>query len=156
MLIHLSKLLKALIVSWLIFSSFQGYSQAETSRWKAFFQLGLAMPESMAYEAPQEVKSVNFPNITLGVQHQFKALWGLRLDYQYNRFKSSDQSPEFKTNLSRLNAQLIFDSAPLKILPKYFSIVAHMGPGYTFMKPLGQYKDYKKGFFNLLGGLEFH
>jgi hypothetical protein len=44
----------------------------------------------------------------------------------------------------------------LTFLPERLGVVGHAGPGYTFVKPLGDYTDNNLSFFNVIAGIEFH
>lgn len=133
------------------------YSQDDTSTWKAQIAFGFNYPDIDGFVEGFEAKPLNFPTINLGVQHMFSRNLGAKLDFGYNRFSNVDGSPEFKTNYSRINAQLVYDvTNKLPFLPPVISIVGHIGPGLSFIKPLGNYGDNKHSFFNTLAGLEIH
>jgi len=87
----------------------------------------------------------------------FNQQFGAKLDYGYNRIINTDNTPEFKVNYSRINAQLVYDAKnTFLFLPEQINIVGHVGPGMTFIKPLAGYSDNKLSFFNVMAGLEFH
>ena len=87
----------------------------------------------------------------------FSRQLGAKLDFGFNRLAQADNSPEFKVNYSRINAQLVYDSSSLlTFMPQNMLIVAHAGPGFTFTKPLGDYTDNKSSFLNTMAGIEFH
>ena len=52
--------------------------------------------------------------------------------------------------------QAVYDLGNLIRLPQNYAIMAHAGPGFTFVKPLGDYTDNKESFLNAMAGLEFH
>ncbi len=134
-----------------------GYAQSEMSKWKFQMSFGINFPENTGFINPYEPKPLNFPTINLGVQHMFKEDMGLRLDLGYNRFTNADNTPEFKTNYTRLNTQFVYDATKsINFLPPYTGVVAHIGPGLTFMKPLGNFTGNKEMYLNLMGGIEFH
>ncbi|MCK7589119.1 outer membrane beta-barrel protein [Subsaxibacter sp. CAU 1640] len=133
-----------------------GFSQNAKSVLKAQIAIGVNSPSSSGFVAPFEAKPINFPTVNLGVQYMFKEQLGAKFDFGFNRFSNSDESPEFKNNYSRLNLQFVYDATPLNFLPPRIGLVAHAGPGYTFLKPLGNYTDNKHSFLNLMGGLEIH
>ena len=137
--------------------SFVVFSQSETSKWKFQIGFGTNFPENTGFVNPYEPKSVNFPTVNLGVQHMFTSELGAKLDLGYNRISNIDNTPEFKTNYTRLNVQFIYDATQnLDFLPPHFGIVAHVGPGISFMKPLGNFTDNKQTYANLLAGIEIH
>jgi hypothetical protein len=137
--------------------SFFGFSQSETSKWKIQFAVGINSPSSSGFVDGFEAKPINFPSINLGVQHMFKRQFGAKLDFGYNRFSSTDSSPEFKTNYTRINAQFIYDPTPIiTFLPVGFGVVAHAGPGFSMIKPLGIYTENSTSFLNVMAGIEFH
>ncbi|WP_426432319.1 cell envelope biogenesis protein OmpA [Winogradskyella sp. HB-48] len=136
------------------------YSNAQfkdTSKWKALFAVGFNYPTTDGFVDGTYAQSVNFPTVNIGVQHMFKRTYGVKLDYGFNRFKNDDGSPEFKINYSRINAQFVFDPTEyLGFLPPRLRTILHVGPGFSFAKPLGNLGDNKQSYLNLLGGLELH
>ncbi len=113
------------------FVSFLGFSQVDTSTLKA--------------------------QIALGVQYMFKSVLGVKLDFGYNRFSNVNNTPEFKVNYSRLNTQLVYDTKGIfGILPQRIEVFAHAGPGFSMVKPLGNYPENKTSYLNIMTGLEFH
>ncbi len=140
------------------FITHHGHAQfKDTSKWKALFALGINSPSANGLVEGTEAQSLNFPTVNLGVQHMFKKQFGVKLDYGFNRFKLNDISPEVKINYSRINAQFVFDPTDyISFLPNRIRTVLHVGPGYSFVKPLGSLGDNKQSYLNLLGGLEVH
>jgi len=134
-----------------------GYSQRDTERWKAQLALGVSSPSQSGFVEDFEGKSVNFPTINIGIQHMFKRQLGAKLDYGFNRISNEDHSPEFKLNYTRINLQAIYDPTKnLTFLPQRMGVVAHAGPGYTFIKPLGDFTQNDTSFFNAIAGIEWH
>lgn len=124
---------------------------------KAQISLGVNSPSSSGFVETFEAKPINFPTVNLGVQYMFKEQLGAKFDFGFNRFSNSDDSPEFKDNYSRLNLQVVYDTGSAwGLLPRRIGVVGHAGPGYTFVKPLGNYADNKLSFLNLMAGIEFH
>lgn len=137
--------------------SVSALSQHDTSKWKAQIAFGFNYPDVDGFVSGFEAKAINFPTINLGVQHMFTQSWGAKLDYGFNRFSNADDSAEFKTNYARVNAQLVYDAtSDFKFLPVGMGLVAHIGPGMSFIKPLGNYGDNKHAFFNAMSGAELH
>jgi hypothetical protein len=133
------------------------FGQRETNKWKAQLALGANSPSQSGFVEGFQGKSLNFPTINLGIQNMFKKQFGAKLDFGFNRISNDDSSPEFKLNYSRINAQLVFDPTySLDFLPQRTGLVLHAGPGYSFVKPLGNYSDNNTSFFNVMGGLEVH
>ncbi|WP_460217715.1 outer membrane beta-barrel protein [Psychroserpens sp. MEBiC05023] len=133
------------------------YAQRDTNKWKAQIALGVNSPSQSGFVEGFQSKSVNFPTVNLGIQHMFKPQLGAKLDFGYNRFSSDDASIEFKANYTRLNAQIVYDpTESISFLPQRIGLVAHAGPGYSFVKPLGNFGGNKTSFFNLMTGLEIH
>ena len=151
-------LIKYLLLFSVLFAT--GISNAQfkdTSKWKALFALGFNYPTTDGFVNGTYAKPVNFPTVNLGVQRMFKNTYGVKLDYGFNRFKSDDESPEFKLNYSRINAQFVFDpSSYIGFLPRRIRTILHAGPGISFAKPLGNLGNNKQTYLNLLGGLEVH
>jgi hypothetical protein len=133
------------------------FGQRETNKWKAQLALGANSPSQSGFVEGFQGKSLNFPTVNLGIQNMFKKQFGVKLDFGFNRISNDDSSPEFKLNYSRINAQLVFDPTySLYFLPQRMGIVLHAGPGYSFVKPLGNYSGNNTSFFNVMGGLEIH
>lgn len=131
-------------------------SQNAKNKIKAQIAVGANSPSTNGFVPPFEAKSINLPTVNLGVQYMFKEQMGAKFDFGFNRFSNSDDSPEFKTNYSRLNIQFVYDATPLGFLPSRVGLIAHAGPGYTFLKPLGNFVDNKNSFLNVMGGIEVH
>ncbi len=133
------------------------YSQTETSKWKVQIAFGFNYPDVDGFVPGFEAKPVNFPTINLGVQYMFTQNMGAKLAYGYNRFSNADDSAEFKTNYGRINAQYVYDATrDIRFLPPSIGLVGYVGPGMSFIKPLGTYGDNKHSFFNAMAGVEFH
>lgn len=140
-----------------LFVSILGFSQAETSKWKAQISLGVNNPSTSGFVSGFEAKTINFPTINLGLQHMFRRQFGAKLDFGYNRIAHNTDSPYFKVNYSRINAQFIYDPTPVfTFLPVGMGVVAHAGPGFSMIKPLGEYGENKTSFLNVMAGIEFH
>jgi OOP family OmpA-OmpF porin len=145
-----------LLLSFVFFTTIT-FSQNQTSIWKGQFAFGANFPSSNGFVENFEANSLNFPTIHLGIQNMFKPKFGAKLDYGFNRISSSDSSPEFKLNYSRINAQLVYDpNSAITFLPRNIGIIAHGGPGMSFIKPLGNFSNNKLSFFNVMAGVEFH
>lgn len=131
-------------------------SQNAKSVLKAQVSLGLNSPSASGFVESFEAKPINFPTVNIGVQYKFKEQFGAKFDYGFNRFSHDGDSPEFKVNYSRVNLQFVYDATTLGFLPERIGLVAHAGPGYTFVKPLDAYSGNKLSFLNLMAGLEIH
>ena len=148
---------KYLVVVLFVFSVINLFAQRETNKWKAQLALGFNSPSQSGFVEGFQAKSMNFPTVNLGIQNMFSEQFGAKLDYSFNRISSEDNTPEFKLNYSRVNAQLVFDPTnSIDFLPTRMGFVLHAGPGYSFVKPLGNYVDNNISFFNVMGGLELH
>ena len=133
------------------------FGQSDINKWKVQIAFGINYPDVDGFVKGFEAKPVNFPTINLGVQNMFAKNIGAKLDLGYNRFSNAEASAEFKTNYTRINVQLVYDSTKdLIFLPSSIGLVGHFGPGLSFIKPLGNYKDNNHSFFNALAGLEIH
>jgi OOP family OmpA-OmpF porin len=132
------------------------FSQSDTSTFKAQFALGINSPSSNGFVSNFEANTINFPSINLGLQYMFKPLFGIKLDLGYNRFSSTEYSPEFKTNYTRINAQLVYNASNLLGLHSNLGTFLHTGPGVSMIKPLGDYGENKTTFLNAMAGVEFH
>lgn len=140
-----------------LFIAVDGFGQSEASRWKGQFAIGVNSPNSSGFVPGFEAKPVNFPTIHLGIQRMFKPQYGVKLDYGFNRIANNSDSPYFKINYSRINAQFVYDATTLMtFLPTHIGIVGHAGPGMSFIKPLSDYANNKNTFFNVMAGIEFH
>ncbi|REG89739.1 cell envelope biogenesis protein OmpA [Winogradskyella sediminis] len=142
----------------ILFITFKSEAQLkDTAKWKALFAVGVNYPTTDGFVKGSYAQSLNFPTVNLGIQHMLKRQYGIKLDLGFNRFKNDDETPEFKINYTRVNAQFVYDPTDLiGILPMRLRTVAHAGPGVSFVKPLGTLGDNKQTFMNLLGGLEFN
>ena len=136
--------------------SYLSFAQSDTSTFKAQFALGVNSPSNSGFVDGFEANGVNFPTINLGLQYMFKPLIGAKLDLGYNRFSSAENSVEFKTNYTRVNAQLVYNASNLLGLYNNIVVFAHAGPGISMIKPLGNYGDNKTTYLNAMAGLEFH
>ncbi|MEM6516982.1 MAG: cell envelope biogenesis protein OmpA [Bacteroidota bacterium] len=152
-----NRLYKSVLLLVMLGFTILGFSQKETNIWKAQVALGVNMPSQSGFVTGFEAKPINFPTVHLGVQKMFKRQIGAKLDFGFNRFSSSDESIEFKTNYTRINAQFVYDpTESIPFIPMRMGLVAHAGPGYSFISPLGNFSDNNLGFFNLMAGTEFH
>ncbi|MCK5402417.1 MAG: cell envelope biogenesis protein OmpA [Flavobacteriaceae bacterium] len=134
-----------------------GYTQSDTSKWKLQLAFGFNYPNVDGFVTGFEAKPINFPTINLGVQHMFTKTKGVKLDFGYNRFSNTDNSAEFKTNYSRINAQFVYDATTVfGFLPTQIGLVGHIGPGFSTVKPLGSFGDNKTSFLNAMAGIEVH
>ena len=142
----------------LLFSiSFQAVSQRATEQWKAQVSIGVNNPIENDQNGDYVSKYINFPTVNLGIQHMFSEQLGAKLDFGFNRSSNEDESPEFKLNYSRVNAQIVYNfSSILTFLPERISVVGHAGPGVTFSKPLGNFSENTYTYLNVLGGFEVH
>lgn len=140
----------------LFFCGFSSFSQGDTSTIKAQFALGINSPSSNGFVNDFEANSINFPTINLGIQYMFKPKLGAKLDFGYNRFSNLDNTPEFKVNYSRINLQVVYDASIITSFSNRIGAFAHAGPGYSMIKPLGNYGDNKISYLNVMAGIEFH
>lgn len=133
------------------------FAQKSTNKWKAQIALGVNSPSQSGFVEGFESQSINFPTVNAGFQRMFKPQLGAKLDFGFNRFSNGDNSPEFKINYTRINAQLVFDpTESIGFLPPRIGLVTHAGPGYSFVKPLGDFSGNKVSFLNVMAGLEVH
>jgi hypothetical protein len=145
-----------LIPVFLLFTAFS-FAQKDTNIWKAQIALGVNSPSQSGFVEGFESKPINFPTVNAGFQRMFKRQFGAKLDFGFNRFSNGDDSPEFKINYTRINAQFVYDpTESITFLPERIGLVAHAGPGYTFVKPLGDFANNKVSFLNVMAGLEVH
>ncbi|WP_298551638.1 cell envelope biogenesis protein OmpA [uncultured Algibacter sp.] len=140
----------------IFFIGFSSFSQGDTSTFKAQFALGVNSPLSNGFVNDFEANSINFPTINLGLQYMFKQRLGAKLDFGYNRFSNLDNTPEFKVNYARINVQLVYDASIITSFSNKMRAFAHAGPGFSMIKPLGNYRSNNTSFLNVMGGIEFH
>jgi len=145
-------LLTLLIFALVTFS----YSQNDTEKIKALVALGINSPSSSGFVDNFASKGINFPTINLGLQYMFSKSLGARLDYGYNRITNSDESIEFKSYYSRINAQAVFNASSQINTGNRVATYLHAGPGYSISRPLGVFKENKTTFLNAMAGVEFH
>ena len=152
------KLLKSItVITFLLVSYSSSCQRIDNSTWKAQISLGVNAPSTSGFTDIAGANSLNFPTVNLGVQRMFSKVFGAKLDYGFNRFSNDDNSPEFKINYSRINAQLVYNpSQSLVFLPEPIQTVLHAGPGFSFVKPLGTLGDNKQSYLNFNLGLEVH
>ena len=87
----------------------------------------------------------------------FKERLGAKLDFGFNRFSNLNDTPEFKTNYSRINVQIVYDASSwMSSISPRLGLVGHAGPGFSIIKPLGVYRDNTNSFLNGMGGIEVH
>lgn len=146
-----------LILLLLVLVTLNVCAQRETNKWKAQIALGVNSPSQSGFVENFMGKSMNFPTINLGIQNMFSKQTGAKLDFSYNRISNEDSSTEFKLNYSRINVQLVYDPTnSLNFIPQRMGVVLHAGPGYSFVKPLGNFGSNKTSFLNAMGGIELH
>lgn len=136
---------------------FNTHAQRDTNKWKAQIALGVNSPSQSGFVTGFQAKSVNFPTVNLGIQHMFKPQLGAKFDFGFSRFSSDGSSTAFKTNYTRLNIQAVYDpTESIGFLPQRLGLVLHAGPGYSNVKPLGNYGANKISLINVMAGLEIH
>ena len=142
----------------IVFISINSHAQIkDTAKWKALFALGVNYPTTDGFINGSYAQSVNFPTVNLGIQHMLTRQYGVKLDFGFNRFKNDADTPDFKINYSRVNAQFVYDPTDyLPFMPMRLRTVVHAGPGLAFVKPLGTLRDNKQTYLNINAGLEIH
>jgi len=125
--------LSILVIALVCFSN--TYAQKATNKWKAQIALGVNSPSQSGFVEGFQAKSINFPTVNLGIQHMFKPQLGAKLDFGFNRFDPTES---------------------IRFLPQRMGLVLHAGPGYSFVKPLGNFGANKISFLNVMGGFEIH
>lgn len=139
-----------------LFFGISSFSQSDTSTIKAQFALGVNSPSSNGFVSDFEANSINFPTINLGLQYMLKSNLGVKLDFGFNRFSNLENTPEFKINYSRINAQLVYEASMITSFSDKMGAFIHAGPGFSMLKPLGNYGENKINYLNAMGGIEFH
>ena len=139
-----------------VLTSVMLFSQPDTSTFKAQFALGINSPSTDGFVQDYQGKSVNFPTANLGLQYMFMPVLGLKLDYGFSRITNDESANDFKLNYSRANLQLVIDASRLLAFSNRMGVFFHVGPGYSFVKPLGNFGNNDTSFFNIMGGVEFH
>ena len=133
------------------------HAQIDTSHFKLQMAFGLNKPFQSGFVEDFESKPINASTFNIGFQYMFKTKLGIKLDYGFNRIKNVSDSPEFKLNYTRVNAQIVGDLTSLinSITPQ-IGLYIHAGPGYSFIRPLGDFGQNKTSFLNSIFGLELH
>ena len=151
------KLLRNSFLIMTFFVSVNAYAQVDTSHLKLQMAFGFNKPSQNGFVEDFESKAVNVSTFNIGFQYMFKTKLGVKLDYGFNRMKNISGSPEFKLNYTRVNAQLVGDLTSLtnSIAPQ-IGLFAHAGPGYSFVRPLGDFGTNKTSFLSGILGLEIH
>ncbi|MDO5968574.1 outer membrane beta-barrel protein [Flavivirga aquimarina] len=139
-----------------IMSGFVSFSQGDTSTIKAQFGLGLNSPSKNGFVASFEGKTLNLPTVNLGIQYMFKPILGAKLDYSFSRISNQKNTLEFKLNYSRINLQAVYNANRIFNLPQRVGVFVHAGPGFSMVKPLGNYTQNKTSFLNAMAGVEVH
>lgn len=149
------KLYKLCFFAFVIATQF-GLAQ-ETSTFKAQIALGINSPSQDGFVEGFEGQSLNFPTVNLGFQYMFKPKFGAKLDYGFNRLSNENNTTEFKINYSRIDAQLVYDASKLlSFLSSRMGTFIHAGPGFSMVKPLGNFSNNDATFLNAMVGIEFH
>ena len=156
MLLEFNPFKKRILTIVCITIGFFGYSQNNTSTIKAQIALGVNSPSVNGFVTNFEAKSINLPTVNLGVQYMFKPKLGAKLDFGFNRISNLNNTPEFKLNYTRINLQLVYDASRIINLSQRVGIFPHAGPGFSMIKPLGNYPQNKTSFLNAMAGMEFH
>jgi OOP family OmpA-OmpF porin len=150
------KSIKSIWMIVLLFSSsLMSFSQGDQGTIIAQFALGFNSPSSSGFVDDFEANSINFPSINLGLQYMFMPKLGAKLDFGYNRFSETGDSPEFKVNYSRFNAQLVYNLSNIIPLNRIGTFI-HAGPGITMISPLGNYVENNTSYLNTMAGIELH
>ncbi|GAA4804897.1 hypothetical protein GCM10023330_09140 [Litoribaculum gwangyangense] len=140
-----------------LFCGFLSFSQGDTSTFKVQVALGLNNPSTDGFVQGFEGKTLNFPTVNLGLQYMFSKKIGAKLDYGFSRISNDTDAQEFKLNYSRINAQIVYNATPIfSFLPQNMGTFIHAGPGFTKVKPLGNYTQNDTSNLNAMAGIEFH
>lgn len=148
---------KLLLIIIVLFTT-HGFSQANAEKWKLQLAVGVNNPIDTGENPGYWTHYINFPTVNLGIQHMFSESLGAKLDVGFNRASEGIQSTnEFKLNYTRVNAQIVYNlRSLLSFLPERIGVVAHAGPGISFSQPLGDFRENKNTYPNVLGGMEIH
>lgn len=147
---------KAFCVIALVMCSFVSSSQGDTSTFKAQFALGLNSPFKNGFVSGFEGKTYNFPTVNLGIQYMFKRTLGAKFDYSFSRMSNKKNALEFKLNYTRVNLQVVYDAHRIFNLSQRTGVFIHVGPGFSNVKPLGNFTQNKTSFINAMAGIELH
>ncbi|ULC60096.1 cell envelope biogenesis protein OmpA [Flaviramulus sp. BrNp1-15] len=152
------KIYKKLFIT-VIFTSYGvlSFSQGDTSTVKAQFALGLNNPSRDGFVQGFEGQIYNFPTVNLGVQYMFTPKLGAKLDYGFSRISNQEYAQDFKLNYSRINLQVVYNATSIfSFLPQRMGTFIHAGPGFSILKPLGNFTQNETSYLNTMGGIEFH
>lgn len=145
-----------LVLGFLLISSLV-FGQRDIAKWKLQLALGPNHGFSSGFTEQVYGKRINFPTVNVGLQHFFSRHFGAKLDIGFNRLSSGPKVPDFKTNYTRINAQIVYDPTYyITFLPERIRIVLHAGPGISFTAPLGTLKNNNLSFLNVMAGGEIH
>jgi hypothetical protein len=144
------------VVLIVLFYGLSSFSQNDTSKVKVQFALGVNYPSSNGFVNDFEANTVNFPTVNLGLQYMFKSPFGAKLDFGFNRFSNLKNTPEFKVNYSRINLQMVFDASSIVSVTNKMGTFFHAGPGFSIVKPLGNFADNNVSYINIMAGIELH
>ncbi|CDF80860.1 conserved hypothetical protein containing N-terminal outer membrane beta-barrel domain [Formosa agariphila KMM 3901] len=145
------KYISALVIL-LIFTSFHGIAQIDEDVLRLEFSVGGNHALSSGFSEGYSGKGFNIPSVNLGAQYLFTEKLGAKLDLGFNRIKGEDDS--FKINYTRVNIQGVYNYSKLVGIKDKsdFKLLAHAGPGYTFVRPLGGLKNVDQNYFNAIIG----
>ncbi|WP_066221856.1 outer membrane beta-barrel protein [Formosa haliotis] len=109
-----------------------------------------------ASEDPKtEGRGFNLPTLNFGGQYMFSETLGAKLDIGFSRIFSANDSPEFKINYTRINAQVVYDySRFIGFIPEEVTLLAHAGPGFSAVRPLGTINDNDQNYLNAILGTQ--
>jgi hypothetical protein len=145
-----------LVLGFFLISSL-AFGQRENAKWKLQLALGPNHGFSSGFAEGVYGKRLNFPTVNVGLQHFFTGQLGAKLDIGFNRLSQGPNLPEFKTNYTRINAQIVYDPTYyINFLPERVRILVHAGPGISFTAPLGTLKENNLTFLNVMAGGELH
>ena len=152
------KLYKKLFITVIfVLCSILSFSQGDTSTVKAQFALGLNNPSRDGFVQGFEGQTYNLPTVNLGIQYMFTPKLGAKLDYGFSRISNQEYAQDFKLNYSRINLQMVYNATTIfSFLPQRMGTFIHAGPGFSILKPLGNFTQNKASYLNIMGGIEFH
>lgn len=140
----------------IVFFLFGFSSFSQEGAFTGHIALGINHPSSDGFVGDFEPNTINFPTINLGFQYLFSPKVGTKLDFGYNRFSNINNTPEFKVNYSRINAQLVYNLSKLTSFSNRLGTFVHAGPGFSIIEPLGNFGNNSINYLNIMGGLELH
>ncbi|WP_313803970.1 outer membrane beta-barrel protein [Flavobacterium sp.] len=100
---------------------------------------GLAIDANYGISGVKDPGLSDFSHFDFGVRYMFNDLWGLKLDYGQDKFRTQETPTEEGIDISRISAQGYFNLTNIIDSRSYFysrtfNLMGHAGVGYSMQK----------------------